>query len=72
MSRRQVECHNEEAIIAANFTFLLTKVLPNRTLWNSHIDLKYIGNNRRVNIRTRYHEAADTYSGLFFKIWAKM
>ena len=49
----------------------LTKVLPNRTLWNSHIDLKYDGNNRRVNIRTRYHEAADTYSGLFFKIWAK-
>ena len=49
----------------------LTKVLPNRTLWNSHIDLKYIGNNRRVNIQTRYHEAANAYSGLFFKIWAK-
>ena len=61
-----------DAAALANFTSLLTKVLPNRTPWNSRIDLKYDGNNRRVNIRTRYHEAADTYSGLFFKIWAKM
>ena len=27
-------------------------------------------NNCRVNIQT-YHEAADTFSGLFFKIWVK-